>query len=420
MSTSRSDTATTAEKKNEDYLGLTRRQLSALALQVENALGTGWRNLRFESDLEKVFENETGVLRNNQISLFMLISILIYDCFLVIDQGILKDVFQISMVIRLGLITPVGLFLFFFIRRGQSQEFRETSTAVFTTLYGLSIIYIMSVSNDPNKVFYHPALLLNVIFCNLVLRLRFWYALAASTGLFFIYVSFYPNLATLPLQVKFANIAMLFCCNVLTLYANYALEFENRVSFLYSLRERIHRGELAHLNKRLSRLVLLDPLTKLANRREIDDFINQIGESPYPDSIAVIMLDIDYFKNFNDTYGHPAGDECLKQVSRVLRKTIQRKGDIAGRIGGEEFVVFLIDANLDGGRKKAEEIRKDVLNLSIPHGSSDANLSVTVSCGVASGKIHNSMDVKNLLMDADEALYLAKKNGRNQTRIKLP
>ncbi len=403
--------------KSEPDIELTKGELSSISFQVDDALESGLPRLTFPSDLELLFERETGSYRRNQVTLFLLIAVLIYDFFLFTDRTIISDIFETALITRLGVITPVMLILLALIRRGVSPVFRESSIAVLTNLAGFSLIFLIALSNDQNKIFYHPGIILVVTYSNLVVRLRFRYALVSSMTLFFGYILFYPNLPHVPPQVTTTNIAMLFCCNIMTLYANYALEHEHRISFLLTLRERIRQGELTSQNRKLTRLILLDPLTKLANRREIDDWIEQMGEEPHPNSLAIIMLDIDHFKKYNDTYGHPAGDECLRQVAKELRKAVHRRGDIVGRIGGEEFVVLLPESNMQGAARKAEEIRRGIFELSIPNAGSSVAPVLTISAGVSAGEIHFPHDVKKLLLDADQALYQAKTNGRNQVSL---
>ncbi|NMB56136.1 MAG: GGDEF domain-containing protein [Leptolinea sp.] len=389
-------------------------QSAALFMQVKITIDSRLRYLKFPADIEDIYEQETGAYRLRQLSLYALLGMVIYDFFLIIDQTIIEDVFQTALIIRLGVMTPLVLLLLGLFQRGVSPAFRETAMAVLNYLTGISLIFLMAFSNSENKIFYHPGLILVITYSNLVMRMHFWDALVSSALLFITYIFFFPSLPTLPVQVPMANIMILFGCNVLTLYSNYVLEREQKLSFLYSLLERIRQGQLATQNRKLSRLALLDPLTRLANRREIDEYVARLYEDPHPNMLAVIMLDIDHFKKYNDTYGHPAGDDCLKSVARVLKQIIRRRGDVVGRIGGEEFIVFMPEADMPAAIKKAEEIRAGVMQLSMPHASSPVANVVTISAGVSAGQIHFDTNPRQLLLDADEALYKAKSEGRNR------
>ena len=128
------------------------------------------------------------------------------------------------------------------------------------------------------------------------------------------------------------------------------------------------------------------------------------------------MLDIDYFKLFNDTYGHVAGDDCLRKVAGILTSTIQRTMDFASRYGGEEFVLVLPATGEKGALTVAEKIRRGVESLAIPHEKSPLAGVVTVSIGVATSVPLKDSDAGLLLTAADQALYQAKTAGRNQVR----
>jgi len=125
------------------------------------------------------------------------------------------------------------------------------------------------------------------------------------------------------------------------------------------------------------------------------------------------MLDIDYFKKFNDRYGHLAGDECLRQIGTTLKAIVGRTPDIVSRYGGEEFVVILPETEDSGAQALAERIRKAVETLAIKHSESEISKYVTVSIGVASAYTSELSSPEQVVAMADEALYCAKEGGRN-------
>lgn len=176
------------------------------------------------------------------------------------------------------------------------------------------------------------------------------------------------------------------------------------------------RDSLNERNETLSRLALEDGLTALANRRHFDLAIEQeLGRAIHNCSaIALIMLDVDYFKQYNDIYGHTAGDACLRRVGAVLKTLPQRPGDIAARYGGDEFVLLLPGANLTGACKVAEQLRHAILELGLTHAANHAG-QVTVSIGVAAlCPASPGQDVTGFVALADSALYRAKSLGRNR------
>ncbi len=125
------------------------------------------------------------------------------------------------------------------------------------------------------------------------------------------------------------------------------------------------------------------------------------------------MIDSDNFKAFNDTYGHPKGDECLRQIAQVLRDTAKRPGDVVARYGGEEFGIVLPHTDVDGATALAGKMLASIRNLRIPHSGSTAG-HVTVTCGVAAMVPNRTESAQALLSAADQALYRGKNNGKNQ------
>jgi len=166
----------------------------------------------------------------------------------------------------------------------------------------------------------------------------------------------------------------------------------------------------------LSRLAHLDGLTGLANRRYFDEHFPQEWSRCNREGVmlAVAMVDVDFFKRYNDSYGHQAGDDCLKQVARVLATHMRRPGDFAARYGGEEFVLVMPNTGLDGAAAVLEEILQAIRDLRIPHAFSDAAECVTLSAGVAVTSPQSQDAAESLVYQADLALYRAKQNGRNR------
>jgi len=171
-------------------------------------------------------------------------------------------------------------------------------------------------------------------------------------------------------------------------------------------------------NKALGQLALEDGLTGLSNRRKFDLFISaKINKAKRkPDDLALILIDIDLFKKYNDHYGHVQGDECLKSVSTLIKKNITRENDLAARYGGEEFAIVLPGTDYVGAFIIAEKIRTDVERSAIQHCESAANV-VTISIGISALSGSKADTPEQLIDIADKALYVAKSNGRNRTVI---
>ncbi|MFG3693788.1 GGDEF domain-containing protein [Stutzerimonas stutzeri] len=180
--------------------------------------------------------------------------------------------------------------------------------------------------------------------------------------------------------------------------------------------EEAKRG-LEAVNAQLKRMSTTDALTQLANRGHfdltLDEEIRRAQRLEQP--LSVLLLDIDHFKQINDTYGHPFGDECLRQVAATLKQHGQRAGDLVARYGGEEFVIALPGIDSHRARQQAERIRAAIAGLHPTHG--DRRLDLTISIGVAILQPPMSRTPAQLLAAADAALYRAKRNGRNQVVV---
>ncbi|MDG2990718.1 diguanylate cyclase [Candidatus Synechococcus calcipolaris G9] len=178
-------------------------------------------------------------------------------------------------------------------------------------------------------------------------------------------------------------------------------------------------AELERANRELMRLSITDQLTELANRRHFDFFFHQEWLSAIRDRypLALVLADVDFFKLYNDEYGHKAGDDCLKQVAETLRQSIRRPRDMAARYGGEEFVLVLPNTDASGAQLIAESLRQAIYQRCIVHGRSPIHSCLTMSFGVAA-MYPESQDSPLLLFNAaDQALYEAKRRGRNQVVV---
>ena len=174
--------------------------------------------------------------------------------------------------------------------------------------------------------------------------------------------------------------------------------------------------ELKRLRDRLELMSTTDGLTGIANRRGLDVCLGRewLRAARAKSPLSLIMADIDFFKAFNDHYGHLAGDTCLRKVAQAMAGTATRSADLVARYGGEEFVVVLPDTDAAGARVLAEELRRRVAALGIVHAASAAAGCVTISIGVASLVPDGRDDPSYLILKADEALYQAKDQGRDR------
>lgn len=190
-----------------------------------------------------------------------------------------------------------------------------------------------------------------------------------------------------------------------------ARELDARIAEL-----RLLQGELEEKNRQLQLLSSLDGLTGIPNRRQFDEMLTQEWHRMSRDKqpLSVIILDVDHFKRYNDFYGHLAGDSCLRRVAEALADMLRRPADMIARYGGEEFAAILPDTNIEGAGVVAESMRRTVVDLEIEHKDSPVHPTITISLGVSSVIPLPGCMPGDLMQAADQALYLAKQQGRNR------
>ncbi len=181
---------------------------------------------------------------------------------------------------------------------------------------------------------------------------------------------------------------------------------------------RLYR-QLEEANKKLEQLAIKDGLTQLANRRYFDQFLDQqwrqLARAHAP--LSLILCDVDHFKIYNDTYGHPMGDACLRQVAMALNRAIRRTTDLVARYGGEEFAIVLPHTDTEGALTLIEAVQREVKQLAIHHVGSATSQQVTLSLGLATVIPHPCLTSEILITRADKALYQAKLAGRDRYSV---
>jgi diguanylate cyclase (GGDEF)-like protein len=180
--------------------------------------------------------------------------------------------------------------------------------------------------------------------------------------------------------------------------------------------------QLEEANQVLQHLAVSDSLTRVANRRRFDEYLDQawwqMARERTP--LSLVLCDIDFFKTYNDTYGHQAGDDCLRQVAKAISRAVGRPADLVARYGGEEFAVILPSTKTEGAVQVAEEIQTEVKALELTHTNSQISKYITLSLGVASTIPGHASSPATLIAAADQALYQAKAEGRDTLRIAMP
>ena len=381
---------------------------------IENAIASGFRLLRFPAQLEVAFEQEVAAQRCRQLALGGLFGILLYDLFLIPDGLISPQTFLTALWVRLGVVTPIALLMIAALYLNPPVAIREFLVVVGGVVLGAgSILYLMLISESTPHDAQHQSIILIILFVTMVQRVRFWWAMAACLASFAIHIVGLASLPGYPFELQVSANTVFGCAVVLTLFASYVLERETRMNYLLSLRGRLQRRDLDAKSSR-------DPLTGLRNRWSLDEAIEICDHADAAmEELAVILLDIDHFKSFNDTAGHQAGDVCLKRVAGIVQSELRDYADDVFRFGGEEFVVLLRDVDLSMAIRISDRIRQAIEDASIPHPALHPGGVVTVSMGVASAILSRETRVGLVISAADAALYSAKRNGRNQVAPRL-
>jgi len=201
-------------------------------------------------------------------------------------------------------------------------------------------------------------------------------------------------------------------------------ELDARIGSALRLKKELDRrkellAQLQKANKKLELLSSKDSLTEIANRRTFNWFLEKEWRRSIRKNhfVALIMIDIDFFKLYNDTYGHQKGDSCLKKVAAIISKAAKRPGDLVARYGGEEFVIILAETNLETAKSIAENVREEIERTSMFHEKSSISNCVTLSLGVAAMTAARGATPDKLVEAADSALYAAKGEGRNRVCV---
>jgi diguanylate cyclase (GGDEF)-like protein len=376
--------------------------------------------LKFSARLEKLFENFNIQQRRRRYFIIGLIVLLFFDLFCIIDYLAIPEIYKTAWFIRLCIVTPIMIISMFI---NNSERFRNIMDYVafgdiiiifssFIIIYGIINPVFMPISS-------FSGILITVVCGNIIARIPFWHAFVISSIIQLIYPSLSIVVIPIPAIEILINSIVLFTVIVITLIGNYQFEKELRRDTLLTLLFYVESIKLEESNRKLKELSILDSLTGLANRRLFDETIDMEWRVCIrrKTSISIIFIDIDYFKLFNDNYGHQAGDECLKRIAGKLKKHARRPHDLCARYGGEEFVIILPEIGISEAAELAEKIRIDIHKLQIKHDFSDIASHVTVSIGIAGTVPTLLLRYDNLIQQADDALYAAKSGGRDRVAI---
>lgn len=372
-------------------------------------------SLHFPPAIEARYEADRGAQRSREFQISGLLAILVYDAFLLNDALHRPEVLDTAIHWRLGVVTLYGLLVLNLIGRGLQPQWREAAMASTTLVAMWSSCQIFRATTSPAGA-YDP-FLFSLIFLagNIVFQLRFVVALVSSLINLIIATAFLMVPSVMPEPARPFVLGLLAGTVLFTIMATYRLERSERKNYLLILRE-ANRSEVARqAADRFATLSHTDALTQIANRRAFDAELPRRWTAAMEagELLAVILIDIDHFKRYNDHYGHPAGDVCLQKVAQALRQGL-REGDFLARLGGEEFTVLVRGGTPEEIPARAETLRRKVEEAALPHDQQGGQRVVTISLGVAITGAPHPLPPGDLIAAADTALYEAKHSGRNR------
>lgn len=377
--------------------------------QLSQRIGTMTVRQKYDIDRHNV--------RLRSLHLHTSLLALFYFSYTLVDIFLLPDVAVRSVLLRALIIGPPTAMLFAYYKRPVSIRRKELAAVLVVCLATVVWCAVLLGSKNPHVLGYFYAGLVFLMVLTIVLIPPFEYGLYGSLFVFaclYVTVGF---LAGANSSYVMNHLALSVPVLVLTLLANYRFCAESLRLYLENVSVEAPREELAERNAELERISHVDPLTGLANRRALDRHAAALQQQPPRQSyLAVIIVDVDYFKSFNDYYGHAEGDRCLRAVASAIR-TACDSDDVACRFGGEEFLVLHSEHSPQPrcALALAENIRHQVASLAIPHQPTKEG-KVTVSVGVCAGPFDPQTELEKLIKAADVALYEAKREGRNRVR----
>ena len=370
------------------------------------------RLLRFDRLTEARYEAEHGAARAAHLRHTIIFGVLLYLLHDISTYLLLPDHYWIVVLTTLFVVVPCSLAVAHAAAKVAS-EMREIMVLLAILTATVLPLFMLFYSNAPHSTHMNAEVILCIVFANMVMALRFRYAIIYS-ALILLAAAFAVLMKQgVDPELKIALCFQFASVSLLSVYSNYLFERRRCADYCVSL-EAMIRAETAETSeKQFQEMSRTDALTGLPNRRFLDERLEEWFSDGQP--AAVMMVDIDHFKLFNDTLGHPAGDECLRLIANAFRSAFSEPDLFCARFGGEEFIVAIRNAEEPQVRRLANAVVRSIEALGITHpGRSDGVEVVTVSVGVALKPRAEPVSQNEVLSQADEALYQAKRRGRNR------
>ncbi|WP_426128824.1 putative bifunctional diguanylate cyclase/phosphodiesterase [Pararhizobium sp. PWRC1-1] len=373
------------------------------------------------AELRSLYRKEGESTRRHATRQGLWVAVLIYVLFSIPDILLIWDVATYTIVARF--VVGIAVLIAFEIQfhRNVKTDWLDRTCAAALVLGYVGWLCPAMMSHQMQNLSYY--MVFGAIFmmgANLFFSFQFRLSLMTSgivLGIFFLsLLSFFPDNSAYPLAFGTFYVS----CFVFTSYVNWKLNRERYNVFLNAFEARLQQKEASERGDALLRLSNTDPLTGLENRRAIDQRLRDYwaGWQSHRTSFAAILIDVDFFKKYNDCYGHQEGDRCLILVADALTDSIRSYNGSIGRYGGEEFIVLARVESKDQVRELAETICRTVENMGLVHQQRRDGMSiVTVSVGAAFTRSEAGTKLEKIIHEADRALYGAKASGRNCVKL---
>lgn len=373
---------------------------SPIALQLRR--GFPW--LRFDAALEDEFRGAYRDQIQGQIRVNLWLALALIIAFSIMGHTVLRHGADFKLdLMRFGVFMPVVLAGLVVVYSAAYRRVFPLMVQVLAPVFGASVV-VSELLAAPLGISIFSAVVLAVIYIYFLVGLFFYAAVRSALLVLAVYIAGAIALHLPATQAIYNSLVLLFT-NIIGATVCYTLERANRTHYLEA--------------RLLTEMASRDGLTGIHNRRALDDHINTVWEQAVRDQVplALLLIDIDHFKAYNDYFGHQAGDECLKRVALKLTRCARRPLDFTGRYGGEEFAIVLFDARREYVEEVSRRIQSAMELGAFKHPLSPVNKTLTVSIGAACVVPGEQRSQFGFIQLADEALYEAKGRGRNRVVI---
>ena len=350
----------------------------------------------------------------------LIFGVILYNLYVFVDLSLVPEIIGLDLTVRLFIVTPL---LFLYLPARNYAVRARPDAVVHEVLHGLgcmlvvaSIMFIYANAQTSSAGEYYMGIVTVVLYMNTIHRKPFPLAVMGTVGCMVVFI---VGMRYVTVTSEVAKLPAIMCSvgiSVVSLFAAYRIEQVERRDYLASLREKMLLQQIQSANRELHQLSNTDQLTGIRNRRSFDEAASE-ASGARGGARALILIDVDYFKNYNDSEGHLAGDDCLRRVAGRLRGALRKDdGDrsFVARYGGEEFVVLLDNCVTSAALAIGERLRLAVIDEAIPHlNRPDGREIVTVSLGIAVSGDGGEV-IYDMVNRADTALYEAKRQGRDR------